>query len=234
MNPLLREVPFVPYGASHLSVLVVFILGAWVAAHLGLAQRGTPSAAAFCRRFALVILVFELPLQILGSTPQHWHVARSLPFELCDLAWMVAAIALWTRRRWAEALLYYWGLTLTPQAILTPALRYGFPHIGFFMFWGGHLLVVWAAIYLTWGLGLRPDWRSYRFALAATTGWAALMLLFNTLAGSNYLFVNGKPPVPSLLDLLGPWPWYLAMEFALIACVWALMTWPWTKRPQSP
>ena len=233
MDPLRvfsHETPFAAYGPSHLAALAVFLAGAWVAARLGRAQRGTQASAAFCRRFAIAIVVFELPLQVLGALPAHWSVSRSLPFELCDLAWMVAAIALWTRRRWADALLYYWGLTLTPQAILTPALRYDFPHIAYFMFWGGHLMVVWAAVYLTWGLGLRPDWRSYRFALLATTAWAALMLVFNTIAGSNYLFVNHKPAVHSLLDLLGPWPWYLAAEFVLVAIVWALMTWPWTRR----
>ena len=45
---------------------------------------------------------------------------------------MVAVIALWTRAHWATALTYYWGLTLNPQAILTPALDSpDFPHIDF-------------------------------------------------------------------------------------------------------
>ena len=29
---------------------------------------------------------------------------------------------------------------------------------------------------------------------------------------------------------LGPWPWYVAVEIALVAIVWALMTLPWQSR----
>ena len=49
-----------------------------------------------------------------------------------------------------------------------------------------HLLVVWAAVYLTWGLALRPDWRSYRTALLVTAGWVAAMFGVNALAGTNF------------------------------------------------
>ena len=31
----------------------------------------------------------------------------------------------------------------------------------------------------------------------------------NDALGSNYLMVNAKPDVPSLLDLLPAWPWYI-------------------------
>jgi uncharacterized membrane protein YwaF len=31
----------------------------------------------------------------------------------------------------------------------------------------------------------------------------------NTALDSNYFWIRGKPPVPSLLDYMGPWPWYI-------------------------
>src|SRR6202011_5038358 len=40
--------------------------------------------------------------------------------------------------------------------------RARFPHHLFVTFFTLHMLVVWAAIYLTWGRGMRPTWRSYR------------------------------------------------------------------------
>jgi hypothetical integral membrane protein (TIGR02206 family) len=91
-------------------------------------------------------------------------------------------------------------------------------------------MVVLAAIYMTWGLGLRPGWRSFRLAAAATIGWGFLMLLFNGVAGTNYLYVNHKPPGKSILDLFGDWPWYLASEVAVMLLLWALMTLPWCLR----
>lgn len=29
------------------------------------------------------------------------------------------------------------------------------------------------------------------------------------MIGNNYLFVADKPDFPTLLDALGPWPWYI-------------------------
>jgi hypothetical integral membrane protein (TIGR02206 family) len=91
------------------------------------------------------------------------------------------------------------------------------------------MLVVWAAIYLTWGRGMRPTWRSYRFTVIATLVWAAVTFVFNVIAGTNYGYLNSKPPTASILDVLGPWPIYLLAEVAIVLIVWALMTLPWER-----
>ena len=104
------------------------------------------------------------------------------------------AYALWSQRHWAFALTYYWGLVLSVQALISPVLTGpDFPHLQFLGFWSIHLLVVWAAIYLTWGRGMRPGWRSYRFVVAATLAWVAVTMTFNSIAGTDYGFLNGKP-----------------------------------------
>lgn len=143
---------------------------------------------------------------------------------------MAAACALWSHWRWAYALTYYWGLTLVPQALLTPALHG--PEVlsvDFLSFWGQHLLVVWAAVYLTWWVGMRPTWRGFAFAAVVTVAWGLAMLAFNEAAGTNYLFVSRRPDNPSLLDLMGEWPWYLGVELVVGLAAWALLTWPWTR-----
>ncbi len=230
MDWLLLERPFTPFSASHGAALVIFVIGAVLLVKFGRAQRNTASARRFSRFFAVVVFVFPLPLVVYSLLPRQWDLANSLPLQLCDLAWMAVVYALWTQRAWAYALTYYWGLTLTSQALVTPALAFDFPHPQFILFWAMHWLIVWAAIYLTWGLGLCPNWRSYRFTVAVTVIWAVSMLLFNSRFGTNYGFLNEKPPVKSLLDLLGDWPWYLVSELAIGLVVWALMTWPWVRR----
>lgn len=210
--------------------MAVLLAGAVLMVLLGRRQRGTGAAGAFRRLFAIVIMVFHVPLLVYNLLPSQWDIHTSLPFHLSDLSWMVAGYALWTRRPWAYALTYYWGLTLTPQAMFTPALDApGFPHVDFVEFWGQHLLVVWATVYLTWGLGMRPNWRSYTIAVSVTVTWAAVMLMFNESIGTNYGFLNSKPSNPSLLDVMGGWPWYLLVEFLVVLTAWALITWPWTR-----
>jgi len=220
---------FTVYGPSHWIVLAVFAAGAAALVVTGRRYRGSDAAGRFERGFAVLVLALHLGLQAYLMAPPRWNIAHSLPLQLTDLAGPIAAIALWTQHRWAFALTYYWGLTLSVQALITPVLRGpDFPDWRFLLFWGTHLFTVWAAIYLTWGRGLRPDWRGYRLAVLVTVSWAAFVFCLNLFLGSNYGYVNRLPSTGSLLDLLGPWPWYLIPEAALVLTVWALMTVPWT------
>ena len=94
--------------------------------------------------------------------PGEWDLDTSLPLQVCDFAWVLAVYALWTHRRWAAATTWLWGITLTVQAMLTPDLASGWAEPRFWMFWGMHWVVVWAGVYLAWGLRIVP--------LGASTG----------------------------------------------------------------
>jgi hypothetical integral membrane protein (TIGR02206 family) len=224
---------FSAYSPSHLTVLGVFAIGS--AALVWIGRRQTESQARLLGRLlgALTIAVFSVALVYKLVHPAIDH---SVPLQLCDVAELTAAYALWSRRQWAFALIYYWGLPLSSQALFTPDLDGpDFPSHGFLTFFALHLLVVWTAIYLTWGCGMRPDWRSYRFAVITTLAWGAFTFTFNTLAGTDYGFLNRKPLNPSLLDVLGPWPFYVLAEVVIVGAIWALMTWPWElKRRRRP
>lgn len=222
---------FTAYGPSHWAVLAVFALGAAFLVWLG--RRQTESAA---RRFGRVVGALTAAIYVAAFIYSLFPlgVQWSVPLHLTDLATVAAAYAMWSQTAGAFALTYYWGLVLSVQALISPVLTGpDFPHWQFLGFWSIHLLVVWAAVYLTWGRGMRPRWRSYRFVVVATLVWAAVTFTFNSIAGSNYGFLNGKPTTASLLDVLGPWPWYVVIGGTLIAAVWAAMTWPW-ERARSP
>ena len=228
--PVSASRQFYAYGASHLMVLVVFAIGS--AALVWIGRRQTESQARLFGRVlgALTIAIFSVALLYKLAQPT---ISHSVPLQLCDIAELTAAYAFWSQRKWASTLVYYWGLPLSSQALITPDLDGpDFPSHSFLTFFALHLLVVWAAIYLTWGCGMRPGWRSYRFAVITTLTWGAFTFVFNMVARTDYGFLNGKPVNASFLDLLGPWPFYVVTEVAIVGVVWALMTWPWErKRP---
>ena len=228
LNTAERE--FSPYGASHWAVLAVFAIGSTALVWIG--RRQSDSQARLLGRVlaALTAAIYGAGLVYLLLPPT---IAASVPLRLTDLATVAAAYALWSQRHWAFALTYYWGLVLSTQALISPVLYApDFPHYDFLAFWAIHLLVVWAAIYLTWGRGMRPQWRSYRIAVIATLLWAAVTFTFNRIAGTNYGFLNRKPATATLLDVLGPWPLYILTAGVVIVIVWALMTWPWERKPR--
>ncbi len=52
----------------------------------------------------------------------------------------------------------------------------------------------------------------WRVAIGSNIYLAAVFVI-NLLLKSNYMFIAHKPETASLMDVLGPWPWYiLALE----------------------
>ena len=219
---------FEAFTAEHAVLLVLLAAGAVALGLLGARQRRSGVDVRFPRAFAVVIPVFTVPFQVLQLLPGDFTLGTSLPLQVCDLSWLVAVYALWTRRGRAIALLYYWALVLDMQAAVTPSLGQTFPDPRYFMFWGMHFLTIWAAVYLVCLSG-GPDWRGYRFSMAVTAAWAVTVIAFNAVAGTNYGYLARKPETSSLLDVLGPWPAYVGVEVLVLAGVWAAMTWPWVR-----
>jgi len=221
---------FEPYGATHAAAAALGVVGAIGVVVGARWARGRPVEERLRRGFALVILLFTVPLQVRQWLPAHFDIDSSIPLQVCDLGWMVAVHALWTRDRRTSALLYYWALTLTLQAVVTPTLGRDFPDPEFIEFWGMHLMTIWAALGLTFGLGVTTDWSGFRFTVRWSLVWFAVTMVFNAVAGTNYGYLARKPAVSTPLDLFGPWPVYVVVLLAVVLGGWALITWPWVAR----
>ena len=225
----MTDAQFEAFAAPHLVVLAVFVAGVVVMPLWGRSHRGTEREQPIRRTYAGVVLAVALGMQAYQLSPDDYDVDTSLPFQLSDLSYVAAVVALWTRSPRATAFTYYVGLTLTVQALLTPSLAEGFPHPRFFGFFVLHTAVVWAAVYLVWGLGIRPTWRLFGWTVAATATWAVAAYAFNVLADTNYGYLNAKPSSGSALDLLGPWPVYVFATIGILVTGWAVvLTLPWT------
>ncbi len=227
MSWLWTTTPFAAFGWAHLAALGLTAVFAVLVAAVGRAFRGRPAERWFSRGLAVAILLLQGGMQLESMRPANFAIDGSLPLQLCDVAWMVAIYALWTERRWAFGIVYYWGLTATSLAMLTPDLHQGFPHFEFWMFYFGHAVVVVAAVYLCWGIGLRPDWRLYRQTCLLTAGYAAIVYGLNALLRTNYVYLNHPADPGTLLDLFGPYPCHVGVGILLAFSLWAALTWPW-------
>ena len=134
-------------------------------------------------------------------------------------------------------LAYYWGLVLSSQALITPDI--GTPQEGAPDFPQPPLPDVLHRFTCSscgrrsisrGGNGTGRGGADYRFAIVVTLVWAAFTITFNAVTGTNYGYLNRKPPTASVLDALGPWPIYLLAEVVIVLVVWALMTWPWERK----
>ncbi|RXZ84778.1 TIGR02206 family membrane protein [Paenibacillaceae bacterium] len=162
-------------------------------------------------RFGLAIMLIVLygALQVWYITADAWLAAEALPLQLCTIMLLLAAAALLTRSYRLYELVYFAGISGALQALLTPVLEIGFPHFWYFYFFVGHGGTVAAAIYLTAVEQFKPTVKSIYRTMLFLNGLLLVVYPVNLLTGGNYMFVSRKPSTVSLLDLLGPWPWYL-------------------------
>jgi len=222
------------FGLAHLALLAaVPVVGLGLAA----AIRARPALERPVR-LGLAALLAMNQLAYLGYAGARGWIAppAGLPVEICDVATWLAVVALAGGPPVFGELLYFVGLAGTAQALLTPDLGVAFPSYPAAKFFFGHGGTVAAAILLLAIGRLRPRPGAWWRALLVLDAYAAAAFVLDRLAGTNYLYLVHKPPVPTLLDRMGPWPWYLLTAEALAAALFLLLQLPFrrarTKEPR--
>lgn len=231
--------PFVTFGAQH-GIAVGLALAGAIALPVAVRAWGTPRVdravrwllAAGCVAFVATELSWQVHT---GLAEFH----EALPLHLCDVSLLIAPVVLLTANRPAFELLYFWGIGGTLQALATPTLFSGFPAPVCLLFFLGHGLIVGSALHATVVMRLRPVPRSILRVWLLTLAYGLLILALNLALGTNYLFIAHKPFTPSLLDVLGPWPWYLLALQPIVILVLLLCYLPffvgdrWRGRPPT-
>ncbi len=186
------------------------------------------------RVLGLVLLADAVSFVVSASSP--FSVQSSLPLPLCDVAALVAAAACFWPVPLLLELTWFWGMAGTLQAVVTPDLDEGFPHLAFFQYTVGHLAIVVVALYLVVGLGARPRRRAAPRVLAVTVAYSAVVGLVDWQTGADYMFLRSPPASWTLLSVLGPWPWYVLSATGVAVVLLCLLDapfWPGRRRPPA-
>ncbi|HEY3779268.1 MAG TPA: TIGR02206 family membrane protein [Rhizomicrobium sp.] len=200
--------PFVPFGPDHLAAIALAFV---VPVALGLVARAGASRRV-ARALALALAAELVATWILWYWliwSRGWISASTiLPMQLCDWAAIAGIVALIRPTQQSYELTYFWALSGTLQALLTPDLYYGFPDIRFVVFFAFHDGAIAAALYLMVACGWRPVPASLPRVIAWSLFYFVAALAVNALFHTNFGYLSAKPLKPSLLDLMGPWPVY--------------------------
>jgi hypothetical integral membrane protein (TIGR02206 family) len=213
---------FVLFGRDHLlglGLVALVCVAIWL-----LRERWSERGRRLTRWGLLgVILVSEGSWHVWMLATGQWNIQVMLPLWVCSLtAWTMPLLLIWRSHRYYEWA-YFMGIMGAIMALLTPDLmNYGFPHFRFVEFFTLHGTIIVAVVYMTVVEGFRPTWGSLGRVWVFTNLYWLFCALVNSQIGSNYLYTHGKLPTPSLLDVLGPHPWYL-LWMELIGVVLALL-----------
>jgi len=149
-----------------------------------------------------------------------------LPLYLCDLVAIALPFVLYYQNRKWIGIFYFWALAGTLQALVTPDIEHGFPSFAYFKYFFTHTMIVVSVIYTVVVWHIRIGWRDFGRAILYAQVYLAGVHLVNVMLGSNFSYTLQKPPGPSLLDLLGPWPWYILWGEGLMVVLFLLLLLP--------
>jgi hypothetical integral membrane protein (TIGR02206 family) len=205
--------PFVLFSAQHIIVISILILVNLSFLYLRNIKR--PGFQQHFRRWfrislAIILLANESMWHIWNLVTGQWTIQTMLPLHLCSVFVFLSAFMLLSGNYNVYEFAYFLGIGGALQPILTPDLGiYAFPHFRFFQVFLSHGGIVTAAIFMTVVEGYRPTWKSLGKTIVNMNVYMVTVGIINYLIGSNYLFIAHKPETASLIDVLGPWPWYL-------------------------
>jgi hypothetical integral membrane protein (TIGR02206 family) len=221
---------FMLFSPVHLAVLVAVLL-----VNLSLLSlRGAGKEnlrVQFRYGLAILLILNEAAWHIWNFSVGLWNIQTMLPLHLCSVFVFASAVMLVKRDYRIYEFAYLIGIAGAVQPLFTPDLgSYGFPHFRYWQTFISHGGIVTAAVYMTIVEGHRPYWRSIGKVIVWTNVYMLFVGVVNALIGSNYMFVAHKPPTASLLDVLGPWPWYLLGVEAIGLVVFLLLYLPFAIR----
>jgi hypothetical integral membrane protein (TIGR02206 family) len=220
--------PFQLFGMDHVIANALILL---VIVVMGYRLRNDP-ANQLRERIRWGLVGFLIANQLAWDAWQYfnglWSVAYSLPLQICTLSGVLCAIMVATRQRHLYELLYFWGLAGAGNGLITPDLLiYGFPHFRFWLFFTAHGGIIIAIAFMTLAYGYRPTWRSFWRAILITNLYMAAVMVVNVITGGNYMYIARTPEFPTVIDYMGPWPWYIiGLELIGLIC-FLLVYLPW-------
>ena len=210
---------FRPFGLAHLIVIALTVALPFILAAFVRKSRRPLSERRIGQLFAAMLLVNYLGYEIYLATTIGLSWEKALPFQLCDWAMIAIIVALLTgRERWLEVA-YFWGIGGTLQAIITPDLKFAFPHIRFLTFFVAHSGIVVAIAFMMLIKRFRPHWFSIVRVFAWTELYFVLTITVDLITGENYGYLLHPPASASLLDALSPNHILYIIEMHLLALI---------------
>ncbi|SEN43823.1 conserved hypothetical integral membrane protein TIGR02206 [Paenisporosarcina quisquiliarum] len=178
------------------------------------------------RFFALTLFIMDGCYYIWLVQTGRWDWGNSLPLELCSISLIITIFLLWTGKKMLYSFVFFAGIGGAIQAVATPVLDLNFPHFRFFHFFYTHFGIILTALYFTWVRGYKPTFKGVIQTMITLNVLLPFLFVINCLVEGNYMFLQEKPRGGSLMDFLGPYPWYiLSLElvaFIVFSCLWLL------------
>ena len=180
----------------------------------------------FALALAVGLVLAEASWWVLSIVQDRWSLEYNLPFHICEAACFIGGLALWKRNQFAFEITYFWILGGSLPGLFSPNIPGHFPDPVYFQYYAEHGLLVYATLFMVIVLQMRPVQGAVVRVCIATALYAVPVALVDWVTGGNYMFLRSLPPTRTLLDYMGPWPWYLVTLTVLAVVMFTVLYLP--------
>lgn len=221
------------FGPKHLTVVAVFVLF-WLSLFYFRSIWNEKQRNTVRLTLAILLAVNEIGLHLWSAYWGIWNVQTMLPLHMCSMILWIIVFMVITHNHSLYDFAYFLGIGGALQAFLTPAdgAMYDIPHYRIMQTLIAHGLIISIPLFMTIVDGYRPTLVSFKRIFIWTNIYMVIIFFLNYAIGSNYLFIAQKPPSPTLMDILSPWPWYIPQLEVVAFIIFFIMYLPFLIKDQ--
>jgi hypothetical integral membrane protein (TIGR02206 family) len=224
---------FRSFDMQHLLTLGILVLLGYLIVRAS-SHTAPPRLAWIGRLLAAVLFSYAAVTYIQKGLAHELSVDYALPLELCHWVLIACFVSLLHPNQLTSEIAYFWGFAGTLQATLTPDIGRGFPSWEFIQFFWSHGAILLAIVFIIVGQRIRPRKGSVVRMFLAVNFYAIVVGAIDWHFHWNYGYLCRKPVEPSILDYLGPWPWYLLSIEGIALVSFLLLGLPWKILDRLP
>ena len=223
------EDKFILFSNEHLITVGIGFISCILLVFLGFF---TEKKATFAKIVAIAVLGVKIAELLFRHHYYGETVAELLPLHLCPIVIILSIFMMFFHSEVLFQPVYFWSIGAF-FAILMPDIRDGMSNFASQSFFITHFFILFSTAYAFVHFRFRPTKAGFLCSFLLLVTLAFIMYFVNNKLGTNFLYVNHPPVTKSLMDFMGPWPYYIFSLAGIDIAISFFMYLPFRKHKKS-
>ena len=223
------EDKFILFSNEHLITVGIGFISCILLVFLGFF---TEKKATFAKIVAIAVLGVKIAELLFRHHYYGETVAQLLPLHLCPIVIILSIFMMFFHSEVLFQPVYFWSIGAF-FAILMPDIRDGMSNFASQSFFITHFFILFSTAYAFVHFRFRPTKTGFLCSFLLLVTLAFIMYFVNNRLGTNYLYVNHPPVTKSLMDFMGPWPYYIFSLAGIDIAISFFMYLPFRKNKKT-
>ena len=223
------EDKFILFSNEHLITVGIGFISCILLVFLGFF---TEKKATFAKIVAIAVLGVKIAELLFRHHYYGETVAELLPLHLCPIVIILSIFMMFFHSEVLFQPVYFWSIGAF-FAILMPDIRDGMSNFASQSFFITHFFILFSTAYAFVHFRFRPTKAGFLCSFLLLVTLAFIMYFVNNKLGTNFLYVNHPPVTKSLMDFMGPGPYYIFSLAGIDIAISFFMYLPFRKNKKS-